>query len=229
MPLRYQALIFDLDGTLLDTLEDLGEAVNYALAKRGFPLHTRDEYAGMVGNGVRKLVERALPGCPIGVGHDGKETVGHDGKEALVDECLADFMAYYEAHIDVHTHPYPGMPELLRDLSAAGARLAVASNKFQSGAEFLVRKIFPDIPFVAILGNSPELPLKPDPAIVEFVLRKAGVGKDAVALVGDSPTDMKTAENAAIPGIAVGWGYRDMCTAPVFAGAVGDLRKILFL
>ena len=223
MPLRYQALIFDLDGTLLDTLEDLGEAVNFALRKRGFPLHTREEYAGMVGNGVRKLVERALPGCPLGAGHDGKD------HGSLVEECLADFMACYESHIDVHTRPYPGMPELLRELSAAGAHLAVASNKFQSGAEYLVRKFFPDSPFVAILGNSPELPLKPDPAIVELVLQKAGVGKDAAAFIGDSPTDMKTAENAAIPGIAVGWGYRDMSTAPVFAGAVDDLRKLLFV
>lgn len=205
---RYKALVFDLDGTLLDTIADLGEAVNYALEKRGFPPHTLAEYRGMVGNGVRKLVERA---CPVN----------------LLDECLADFMAYYESHIDVHTAPYAGMPELLEELSAAGVALAVASNKFQSGAEYLVRKLFPGIPFVAILGNREGFPLKPDPAIVETVLKQAGVAKADAALVGDSATDMKTAANAGIPGIAVAWGYQDMTGYPVVAGSVEQLRTIL--
>ena len=205
---RYKALVFDLDGTLLDTIADLGEAVNYALEKRGFPPHTLAEYRGMVGNGVRKLVERA---CPVN----------------LLDECLADFMAYYESHIDVHTAPYAGMPELLEELSAAGVALAVASNKFQSGAEYLVRKLFPGIPFVAILGNREGCPLKPDPAIVETVLKQAGVAKADAALVGDSATDMKTAANAGIPGIAVAWGYQDMTGYPVVAGSVEQLRTIL--
>ncbi len=205
---RYKALVFDLDGTLLDTIADLGEAVNYALEKRGFPPHTLAEYRGMVGNGVRKLVERA---CPWN----------------LLDECLADFMAYYESHIDVHTAPYAGMPELLQELSSAGVALAVASNKFQSGAEYLVRKLFPGIPFVAILGNREGFPLKPDPAIVETVLKQAGVAKADAALIGDSATDMKTAANAGIPGIAVAWGYQDMTGYPVVAGSVEQLRTIL--
>lgn len=205
---RYKALVFDLDGTLLDTIADLGEAVNYALEKRGFPPHTLAEYRGMVGNGVRKLVERA---CPVN----------------LLDECLADFMAYYESHIDVHTAPYAGMPELLEELSSAGVALAVASNKFQSGAEYLVRKLFPGIPFVAILGNREGFPLKPDPAIVETVLEQAGVAKADAALIGDSATDMKTAANAGIPGIAVAWGYQDMTGYPVVAGSVEQLRTIL--
>ena len=205
---RYKALVFDLDGTLLDTIADLGEAVNYALEKRGFPPHTLAEYRGMVGNGVRKLVERA---CPVN----------------LLDECLADFMAYYESHIDVHTAPYAGMPELLQELSAAGVALAVASNKFQSGAEYLVRKLFPGIPFVAILGNREGFPLKPDPAIVETVLEQAGVAKADAALIGDSATDMKTAANAGVPGIAVAWGYQDMTGYPVVAGSVEQLRTIL--
>ena len=140
--MKYKAIVFDLDGTLLDTIADLGEAVNFALQKRNLPIHTLEEYRGMVGNGVKKLVERALPQMPDQVGHDG-----------LVDACLADFMAYYESHIDVHTKPYEGMTQLLQDLSDAGVALAVASNKFQSGAEYLVKKLFPSIPFVAILGN----------------------------------------------------------------------------
>ena len=223
---RYKALVFDLDGTLLDTIADLGEAVNYALEKRGFPPHTLAEYRGMVGNGVRKLVERALPQMP-GPGGQGDSRHSTACPWNLLDECLADFMAYYESHIDVHTAPYAGMPELLQELSVAGVALAVASNKFQSGAEYLVRKLFPGIPFVAILGNREGFPLKPDPAIVETVLKQAGVAKADAALVGDSATDMKTAANAGIPGIAVAWGYQDMTGYPVVAGSVEQLRTIL--
>ena len=170
----------------------------------------------MVGNGVRKLVERALPQMPDQVGHDG-----------LVDDCLADFMAYYESHIDVHTKPYEGMPELLRELSEAGVALAVASNKFQSGAEYLVKKLFPNIPFISILGNKEGFPLKPDPAIVESVLEKAGVDRSEAALVGDSATDMKTAANAGVQAIAVAWGYQDMTGYPVVAGSVNQLKSLL--
>ena len=214
--MKYKAIVFDLDGTLLDTIADLGEAVNFALQKRNLPIHTLEEYRGMVGNGVKKLVERALPQMPDQVGHDG-----------LVDACLADFMAYYESHIDVHTKPYEGMTQLLQDLSDAGVALAVASNKFQSGAEYLVKKLFPSIPFVAILGNKEGFPLKPDPAIVETVLEKAGVEKADAALVGDSATDMKTAANAGVTGIAVAWGYQNMAGYPVVAWTVNQLQSLL--
>ena len=221
--MKYKAIVFDLDGTLLDTIADLGEAVNFALQKRNLPIHTLEEYRGMVGNGVKKLVERALPQMPV-PDQVGDDVVGHDG---LVDACLADFMAYYESHIDVHTKPYEGMTQLLQDLSDAGVALAVASNKFQSGAEYLVKKLFPSIPFVAILGNKEGFPLKPDPAIVETVLEKAGVEKADAALVGDSATDMKTAANAGVTGIAVAWGYQSMAGYPVVAGTVNQLQSLL--
>ena len=212
--MKYQAIVFDLDGTLLDTIEDLGEAVNHALRKRNLPLHTLEEYRTMVGNGVKKLVERALPVIP-------------SEARNLLDDCLSDFMSYYESHIDVHTRPYDGMPELLQALAAQGVALAVASNKFQSGAEYLVRKLFPGIPFVAILGNQEGFPLKPDPAIVETVLEKARVDKAHAALVGDSATDMKTAANAGVPGIAVAWGYQAMTDYPVVAHSIEELKTIL--
>ena len=194
-------ILFDLDGTLLDTLEDLSEAVNHALELRGLPLHTVDEYRGMVGHGVRNLVQQALPS-------------GAD--EALVDSALADFRTYYQAHIDVHTRPYPGIPELLSELHARGVQLAVASNKFQEGTEYLIQRFFPGIPFVAILGNRPGYPLKPDPEIVQEVLRRAGdacgdvngIAPADALLVGDSPTDMRTAANGGIEALAVTWGYR---------------------
>jgi len=193
-------ILFDLDGTLIDSLEDLSEAVNHALGLRGLPLHTVAEYRRMVGHGVRNLVKQALP-------------EGSD--DALIDAALADFKAYYQSHIDVHTRPYPGIPELLTELHAHGIQLAVVSNKFQEGTEYLINRFFPGIRFVAILGNKPGAPLKPDPEIVQEVLRRSGVSKDDALLVGDSPTDMKTAANGGIESLAVTWGYR---TAEDLAG-----------
>ncbi|MBR5686389.1 MAG: HAD-IA family hydrolase [Prevotella sp.] len=199
--MKYKLVLFDLDGTLLDTIDDLSDAVNHAMRLRGFPLHTRDEYMKMVGNGIRNLVIRALP-------DDRKDD------ETLVDEALADFKAYYTAHIDKHTRPYPGMQQLLRQLSENGVQMAVISNKFQEGTDYLIRKFFPEIPFVVVLGNRPGFPLKPDPEIVHEVLRKAGLAQEDAIMVGDSQTDMKTAENGGIRAIAVSWGYRSMKGTP---------------
>lgn len=198
-----KVVIFDLDGTLLNTLEDLGRAVNYALSLRGFPLHSLDEYRGMVGHGVRNLVTVALP----------KELQADD---ALIDAALADFKAYYTAHIDVHTRPYAGMVEVVQQLHARGVKLAIASNKFQSGTEALIAVFFPGIPFVAVLGNRPGYPLKPDPEIVGEVLRQASASPSEAAMVGDSLTDMKTAANGGIRGIAVTWGYRLLDPSPAY-------------
>ena len=189
--------IFDLDGTLIDTIEDLGTAVNHALGLRGLALHSMAEYKDMVGHGVRNLVKDALAG-----------SLGRQPEDAFVDSALADFVDYYVAHIDVHTRPYPGIQALLSKLQCKGLKLAVASNKFQEGAEKLVKEFFPDIRFVAVLGNSPELPLKPDAAVVQLVLDKAGVSREEAVFVGDSATDMKTAANGGVRSIGVSWGFR---------------------
>lgn len=199
-----QAVIFDLDGTLLNTIEDLGEAVNHALSLHGYPLHSLEEYRGMVGHGVRNLVTQALP----------KEL---QADESLIDTCLAQFKDYYTAHIDVHTRPYPGMVEVVQQLHAHGVKLAIASNKFQSGTETLIAEFFPGIPFVAVLGNRPGYPLKPDPEIVGEVLRQASASPSQTVMVGDSLTDMKTASNGGIRGIAVNWGYRALEPSPAYA------------
>ncbi len=190
-------ILWDLDGTLIDTLEDLGDAVNHALTLQGLPPHTVAEYRRMVGHGVRNLITQALP----------QELQADD---AYIDAALAEFKEYYSAHIDVHTRPYPGMQDLLADLSAAGVRMAVTSNKFQEGTERLIREFFPSVNFVAILGNRPGYPLKPSPEIVEEVLNAAEVSRSDAILVGDSPTDMRTASNGGIGSIAVSWGYRSV-------------------
>ena len=216
----YKLILFDLDGTLLDTLEDLAAAVNHALSLRGLPLHSLQDYRAMVGHGVRNLVQKAL-----------EKSLASAPDDTAIDAALADFKAYYSANIDVHTRPYSGMQELLQDLHAAGVRMAVASNKFQAGTEKLVREFFPGIPFVAILGNREGYPLKPDPEIVAEVLDAAGgIAREEAVMVGDSRTDMLTAANGGIGAIAVGWGYRTMEPSESYrlAGSVTELRTLLF-
>lgn len=213
--MKYKLVIFDLDGTLLDTLDDLSAAVNHAMQQRGFPLHTRDEYMKMVGHGARNLMRQALP-------------TDHKNNETLIDAVLADFRAYYNTHIDVYTKPFPGIIEFITKLHQEGLMLAVASNKFQEGTELLIKEFFPEIPFVAVLGNRQGFPLKPDPEVVKEVLRKAGLSKDQAVMVGDSDTDMETAANSGIQGIAVNWGYRDMKDWD-HVDNVEELQKILFL
>jgi phosphoglycolate phosphatase len=215
-------ILWDLDGTLIDTLDDLGEAVSHALRLRRLPIHGRNDYRRMVGHGVRNLVKRALMASGVQI----EDTP--DG-EAFVDEALADFKAYYSAHIDVYSKPYPGIPELLAELDAARVKLAVVSNKFQEGTDQLIREFFPKIRFAAILGNRPGYPLKPDPAIVEEALARAGVLRSDALLVGDSPTDMHTAENGGIDSLAVSWGYRtrEDLAAYRIVESTADLRKII--
>ena len=151
-------VIFDLDGTLIDTLGDLSAAVEHALSMGGYPGHTVDEYRNMVGHGIRDLVTRALP---------------EGSSEDVIEESLKRFVEYYTSHIDVLSRPYPGIPELLEKLSSDGFSLAVASNKFQEGTETLIRRFFPEIPFVKILGNAPGLPLKPDPEVIRIAIASA--------------------------------------------------------
>jgi phosphoglycolate phosphatase len=149
--------------------------------------------------------------------------------DAYIDAALGDFKEYYSAHIDVHTRPYPGMQELLTELQARGVKMAVASNKFQEGTEHLIREFFPDIQFVSILGNRPGYPLKPDPEIVREVLAQAAVEKEEAIMVGDSPTDMRTAANGGIDAVAVSWGYRteEELAGNQIAHSIEELRRLL--
>lgn len=187
-------VIFDLDGTLLNTIEDLGQAVNHALQKNGFATHTMASYPFFVGNGVRKLITRVLP---------------EDHRDSrTVDTLLKDFKEYYDEHNCDFTKPYSGIYELLLDLRDAGVKMAVASNKYQAAVTRIIGHYFPDIDFVAVEGQIEGRNVKPDPSIVFSVLAQAGVPKAEVLYVGDSGVDMETARRACVESVGVTWGFR---------------------
>ena len=212
-------IVFDLDGTLINTIADLSAATDYALSRRGLQTHSIEDYTKMVGHGIKRLIISAL-----------EKSLGCSPQETLTEECLKDFTEYYVEHIDVHTRPYEGMPELLRELQDKGCRIAVASNKFQQGTEKLIQEFFSDIDFIAIMGNSPELPLKPDAEVVNYILKKAGVSREESIFVGDSPTDLQTARNAGIDIVAVTWGFRPrevLLDATHLVSSPKELRELL--
>lgn len=189
-------VIFDLDGTLLNTIDDLGAAANHALSAAGYPTHHISSYPHFVGNGITRLLERVAP----------------------ADQCAPEeiarlreeFVKYYDKHCTDMTQPYPGIPELLDELTFRKVSVAVASNKYQSAAESIVRHFFPDIPWIAIEGQKPGIPVKPDPSIVFGILSEHPTPKDGVIYVGDSGVDMETARRAAIESVGVSWGFRSV-------------------
>lgn len=182
-------IIFDLDGTLLNTIDDLGYACNHALAQTGFPTHPIEAYPAMVGNGISNLIRRALP--------EASRT------EDEVLRVRAHFVPFYNLHNTDYTRPYEGIPELLELLKTNGHRLAVASNKYQEATEHIVAHFFPGV-FDCVLGEREGVARKPDPQIVRDI-RAALPGE--VRYVGDSLVDMQTAANAQVPFIACSWGF----------------------
>ena len=216
--MKNKLIIFDLDGTLLNTIGDLALGCDHMLAMRGLEGHSYEEYCSFVGNGIMRLVERALP-----------EELR---SEEYVKAARKDFIDYYIEHIDQKSHPYDGITELVAELQARGAKLAVASNKFQAGTEKLIRKFFPDIDFVEICGNREGVPLKPDTALVDFILEKAGVERSKVAMVGDSGVDIQTARGAGITSVGVSWGFRsreelEANRADYIVSSAEELLKVL--
>ena len=185
-------VIFDLDGTLLNTIADLGNACNYALRTLSFPEHALPTYRYMVGNGVRKLIERAVP----------------DADEETVERLLSLFREYYGEHATDHTSPYEGIRDMLVKLHENGVALAVATNKYQAAVDRIIPHFFPDIPFVAVMGQVEDRPVKPDPSIVFAILNKYPTPKADVLYVGDSAVDMETARRACIESVGVTWGFR---------------------
>ena len=191
----YITYIFDLDGTLLDTLDDLAASVNYALRTHGMPGHSTDDVRRFVGNGVRKLMERAVP--------DGADN-------PLFEEAFATFRQHYMTHSLDTTRPYKGIPETLAALKARGCRLAVVSNKMMAATQSLCSHFFPDTIEVAIGEHEADgIRKKPAPDTVIAALDALGVGKERAVYVGDSDVDIQTARNSGLPCISVLWGFRD--------------------
>ncbi len=191
----YKTVIFDLDGTLLDTLQDLTDATNYALHRHGFPEHSLEAVRSFVGNGVRKLIERAVPA--------GLET-------ATVDAVFATFMTYYSEHCLDKTAPYGGVPEMLRTLKEAGYRMAVVSNKADAVVKHLCHQFFPGTIEVAEGENEAAgIGKKPSPDMVNLAVKELGVALETCIYVGDSDVDIQTAHNAQMSCISVTWGFRD--------------------
>lgn len=186
------AVIFDLDGTLLNTLGDLRAATNHALEVRGLPPHSMEEIRQFIGNGIRLLICRAMPeGTP----------------EAEIDAALDDFKAYYAAHIHDRTVPYDGIPQLLTALRKRGIKVAVLSNKIDSASQQLIEYFFPGKTDV-VFGEHVGVPRKPDPTSCRMVMQRLGVQPEQVLYVGDSGTDMQTAKNAGLYAVGVTWGFR---------------------
>ncbi len=269
-------VIFDLDGTLLDTVEDLGNATNYALRMCGFPERPLKDYYQLVGRGIYNLFRSAMQAPESGkvslpdggnetasvevASEEGNETVYVEGNETvsvevsaavpvpdeeMVSRMASYFLPYYGEHMCDFTRPYPGIPEMLASLAAAGIQVALASNKYQEGAEKLIRRFFPDIPFMRVLGQREGQPIKPDPQVVFQIMAGAPevgpqflptdkqpfdpvVGPQSlpsdrrpfapedVAYVGDSNVDMQTGLNAGVRTIGVTWGFRDRAELEAF-------------
>lgn len=214
--MRYQAVVFDLDGTLLNTLEDLFVATNHALASQGLPPRERDEVRRFVGNGYQQLFRLA---CPA------------DTSDEVQRRALASFNAYYLAHDHDHTAPYPGIPRLLEDLRAAGVRCAVVSNKGDAAVRDLMAHFFPGT-FEAVAGEREGVRRKPAPDTVASVMDQLQVTAAETVYVGDSEVDVATAANAGCACIAVSWGYRDLdclrdAGAQTIASTTAELADLL--
>lgn len=190
-----QAAIFDLDGTLIDSLEDLADSANAMLAGYGFPQHDVDLYRFMVGNGSRKLMERCLP--------EDKST-----DAAFVDEALARYKQEYEGRLTAKTRPYAGILTMLARLQDMQVPMSVCTNKHQSAADKITAALFPPGTFREVIGDAEGLPRKPDPAKVLKLAENMGVKPEKIAYFGDTSVDMDTAKNAGAVALGVTWGFR---------------------
>lgn len=209
-------IVFDLDGTLLNTLEDLKDSVNFALERQGFPLRDLDEIRSFVGNGIRLLMERAVP---------------KNIDDETFEICFKDFCDYYKIHMEDKTAPYDGINSMLANIKKAGFKTAIVTNKADFAAQDLCKRMFGDnIDFV--VGSSDDRPNKPAPDGVFYALEKLDSKIENTVFVGDADTDILTAKNANLPSIGVLWGFRDRkvieeAGAEYIVESVNDLEKLL--
>ncbi len=213
--MKIKTVIFDLDGTLLNTLDDLSDGVNYTLRKFGFKQRTIEEVRAFVGNGVKNLILRALP----------------EDKKDMLDKCLPVFKEYYGEHNAVKTAPYEGIIELLTRLKEKGIRTAIVSNKYDLAVKQLQESTFGGLIDFA-LGEGNGIKVKPDPEGIYYAMDKIGATKDSCVYVGDSEVDVITARGAGLKCITVTWGFRDEQTLralspDMIARSVEELEKLI--
>lgn len=189
-------IVFDLDGTLINSLEDLADSANWMLMQHDFPTHPVDAYRYFVGDGMRKLIERILP--------------PEERNEKQIERCKAEFIAYYTIHMEDKTVVYPGMIELLKELKDRGLKIAVATNKVHIAVAPLMAKYFPGIRFDSMIGQREGIPVKPHPQIMYDILKETGCQQSEALHVGDTATDMQLAHSAGVTPVGVLWGYRPL-------------------
>ena len=189
-------IVFDLDGTLLNSLEDLADSANNVLEQHRFPTHPVDAYRYFVGDGVRKLIERILP--------------QEERTDARIEQCRQEFVAYYKVHMEDKTSAYKGITELLTELKKRRLKVAVATNKVHIAVKPLMEKYFPGIQFDSMIGQREGVPVKPAPQIMYDILKETGCEPSETLHVGDTATDMQLAHNAGITPVGVLWGYRPL-------------------
>ena len=211
------ACIFDLDGTLLDTIQDITDAMNAALSRHHLVNYPAEEVRRMVGNGVRRLVGAATA----------KET-----DPALLDRVLAEYTVLYTEGCMKKTRPYPGVTALLEALQSRGIKLMVLSNKGEENTARLIAHYFPDIHFLRVCGGRPDRPLKPEPAAVKELVGEFGLDPEKTLFIGDSDVDILTAQNAGIRAFGVSWGYRSReelkaAGAEAIAGVAEELLQFI--
>lgn len=192
--MNYELVIFDMDGTILDTLEDLKNSTNYALKQSGYPEHPLENIRQFVGNGIQKLIERAVP---------------EGTSEADRQKVYEAFRAHYKVHCADNTKPYDGIPDLIIKLREAGIKTAVVSNKADPAVQDLVIEYFPNM-FDVSVGEKPGVAKKPAPDAVDFVLETLSIPRERAIYIGDSDVDIATAENSHMDSIIVTWGFRDL-------------------
>lgn len=209
-------VIFDLDGTLLNTLEDLTDAVNFSMAENGFPTHSTEDVRSFVGNGIKKLIERSVP---------------KNCSEEMLQKCFENFCTFYEKHMNDKTKPYSGITEMLRELKKSGFKTAIVTNKADFAAQALCKDMFGDLITVTV-GANESIRHKPYPDSTLKVLKKLGSNAQEAYFVGDSDVDVQTAANSEIDFIGVLWGFRDKSVlesagANIFAENAQELTKLL--
>lgn len=214
--MKIKAVLFDLDGTLMNTLEDLTDSTNYILEKHNFPKRTIKEIRSFVGNGIKKLIERAVP---------------QNTDEKIINECYEEMLTYYKENSLIKTAPYVGTKEIVEKLHQEGFKIAIITNKAQNSADIIAEKFFGKSVDL-VIGDDKKMPLKPNPAGIEKALEYFKISKDEAVYVGDSEVDLQTGTNGDLKTILVLWGFRDRDFleekgGKVFAETVEELENLI--